>query len=359
MLANTEVQPVSKIQFWHSLKYVGILFFPMIPIAAFLFESVPLLAWALPVVSYMLIPAAEQLLPQSIENLNKEEEEALKDSFFHKFILLFMLPVQWSLVALLVWELQFISLMELDARIIGLIFSVGICCVTFGINIGHELGHRNDRVSQLAAKGFLLSTLYMHFIIEHNRGHHRHVATEKDPASAVKGQWVYHFWFQSVVGSWKSAWNLEKTRIQKMELAWWKNEMIHFILIQTALVLGIYLGFGLSSMVGFCIAATIGFLSLETINYIEHYGLRRKLRENGKYERTQPHHSWNCNREIGRILLFELTRHSDHHAYPNRPYQILRHHDDAPELPAGYPAMFVLSLLPPLWFRVMDHRIPE
>ena len=226
-------------------------------------------------------------------------------------------------------------------------------------NHTHELGHRNDRVSQLAAKGFLLSTLYLHFIIEHNRGHHRNVATDKDPASAVKGQWVYQFWFQSVIGSWRSAWKLETARLDKKGLSWWHNEMIHFSLIQGSLLLATYLGFGLTSMLAFCVTATIGFLTLETINYVEHYGLRRELQDNGKYERVKPHHSWNCNRNIGRILLFELTRHSDHHAYPKREYQILRHHNDAPELPAGYPAMVLLSLCPPLWFRVMDPRIPS
>ena len=359
MEAKTEVSPILKLQFLHSFKYVGIVFFAMITISAFIFRSIPLLAWALPVVSYVFIPIIEQLLPQSENNLSKEEEEILTDSFFHTFILLFMLPVQWLLIGLLVWELQSVSFATIDARVVGLIVSVGISCATFGINLGHELGHRNDKLSQLAAKGFLLSTLYLHFIIEHNRGHHRNVATDNDPASSVKGQWVYHFWFQSVFGSWKSAWELENTRIEKKNLAWWKNEMIHFTLIQIALVGSIYLAFGLVSMIGFCITATIGFLTLETINYVEHYGLRRKIRENGKYERVRPHHSWNCNRDIGRILLFELTRHSDHHAYPNRPFQILRHHDDAPELPAGYPAMVILSLLPPLWFRVMDHRIPE
>ena len=359
MLANTEFQAVSKIQFWHSLKYVGVVSFPMIPILAFAFDSNPLLAWALPVVAFVLIPITEQFLPQSLDNLSKEEEILLKESAFHKIALLLMLPIQWSLIALLIWNLQSVSLATMDLQTVGFIVSVGICCGTFGINLGHELGHRADKLSQLAAKGFLLSTLYLHFIIEHNRGHHRNVATDNDPASSVKGQWVYHFWFQSVFGSWKSAWELENTRIEKKNLAWWKNEMIHFTLIQIALVGSIYLAFGLVSMIGFCITATIGFLTLETINYVEHYGLRRKIRENGKYERVRPHHSWNCNRDIGRILLFELTRHSDHHAYPNRPFQILRHHDDAPELPAGYPAMVVIALLPPLWFRVMDSRIPE
>lgn len=359
MLQTNEIQRVSPIQFQHSLKYAPLFLFPLMPVCAFAFPESTVLAWALPVVSYVLFPIAEQLLPQSEDNLNHEEEGVLKGSAFHKVILLALLPVQWLLVGLMILALQDLSFAMIDARILGIISSVGITSAVFGINIGHELGHRNDAVSQFAAKGFLLSTLYLHFIIEHNRGHHRNVATDKDPASAVKGQWVYQFWVQSVIGSWKSAWRLEQTRIEKKGLSWWHNEMIHFTVIQVGLLLAIYLGFGLISMLAFCMTATIGFLTLETINYVEHYGLRRGVRENGKFERVQPHHSWNCNRKIGRTLLFELTRHSDHHAYPNREYQILRHHDDAPELPAGYPAMVVLSLIPPLWFRIMDHRIPE
>ena len=357
MLRAEKMQSVSALQFQHSLKFAPLLLFPLCPLLAFVFPESMVLAWALPVISYVLIPIAEQFLPQSEDNLNPDEEELLRNSPFHKALLLTLLPIQWLLIGLMVMELQGLSLAMIDARLLGLVASVGITSAVFGINIGHELGHRNDSVSQFAAKGFLLSTLYLHFIIEHNRGHHRNVATDLDPASAVKGQWVYHFWFQSVVGSWKSAWKLETIRLNKKNLSWWHNEMIHFTVIQCGLLLAIGLIFGLTSMLAFCVSSTIGFLTLETINYIEHYGLRRDLRENGKYERVQPHHSWNCNRNIGRILLFELTRHSDHHAYPNREYQILRHHGDAPELPAGYPAMVLLSLVPPLWFRVMDHRL--
>ena len=95
-------------------------------------------------------------------------------------------------------------------------------------------------------------------------------------------------------------------------------------------------------------------LLLETINYVEHYGLRRRKLDNGRYERVMPWHSWNSNQYLGRIILYELTRHSDHHYLASREYQILRHMDEAPQLPAGYPAMMLLALLPPAWFRVMD-----
>ena len=93
---------------------------------------------------------------------------------------------------------------------------------------------------------------------------------------------------------------------------------------------------------------------LETVNYVEHYGLARDQKTNGRYERVRPHHSWNANHPLGRVLLFELTRHSDHHAYPGRKYPTLRHFDYSPQLPTGYPGMILLALFPPLFFAVMN-----
>jgi alkane 1-monooxygenase len=109
----------------------------------------------------------------------------------------------------------------------------------------------------------------------------------------------------------------------------------------------------------FLAAALIGILLLETVNYIEHYGLQRKQIAEGKYERALPVHSWNSDHVIGRIMLFELSRHSDHHYLASRKYQVLRHHDNSPQMPTGYPGMIILSLLPPLWFYVMNKRIKK
>lgn len=107
------------------------------------------------------------------------------------------------------------------------------------------------------------------------------------------------------------------------------------------------------------LASVGGWLLLESVNYLEHYGLRRARAAHGGWERVRPVHSWNSNHTLGRILLFNLTRHSDHHAHAARPYAVLRHHDDAPQLPAGYPALILLSLVPPLFQAVMDRALDD
>lgn len=93
------------------------------------------------------------------------------------------------------------------------------------------------------------------------------------------------------------------------------------------------------------------------INYIEHYGLHRRVLENGRYERVTPAHSWNSNYFLTNVALFQLQRHSDHHAYAKRRFQVLRHHEESPQLPAGYAGMYVIALIPPLWKKIMNPRV--
>ena len=115
--------------------------------------------------------------------------------------------------------------------------------------------------------------------------------------------------------------------------------------------------FGLVA-VGFGSAlAMVSVLMLETINYIEHYGLQRKMRDNGRYERVLPEHSWNSNHIVGRLVLYELTRHSDHHHRANKKYQILENKTESPQLPWGYPTSMLVAMFPPLWFSVMNPRL--
>jgi alkane 1-monooxygenase len=198
----------------------------------------------------------------------------------------------------------------------------------------------------------------MHFFIEHNRGHHKNVSTDEDPASSRYGETVYSFYFRTISGSWLSAWHLEAERLKKANQGFWTwhNEMLRFQIIQIAFVAAIYAVFGTQTMLFFLASAAIGCLLLETVNYIEHYGLRRQKNGN-RYERTLPIHSWNSNHPIGRLVLLELSRHSDHHYIANRKYQLLRHFDDSPQMPTGYPGMMLLALCPPLWFRVMHKKI--
>jgi alkane 1-monooxygenase len=267
-------------------------------------------------------------------------------------------PIQYAIIFLTLNKLNQPGLTWVE--ITGMIAAAGLACGVFGINIAHELGHRSTPHERAMAKALLLTSLYTHFYIEHNKGHHRWVATEKDPASSRYGETLYAFWFRSMIGGYLSAWHIENTRLRKEGKALWSpihNEMVRFTLMQIAFVAAIGLIFSPVVMGYFLIMALIGGLLLETVNYIEHYGLQRKKLGEDRYERTMPVHSWNSNHILGRLMLFELSRHSDHHYKPARKYQVLRHHDDAPQMPTGYPGMMLLSTIPPLWFYVMHRRI--
>jgi len=315
--------------------------------------------FSLPVYAYVLIPLIELFAKGSRENLTAAEEEMSKDDRWYDILLYLQVPIQYAFLIIFLYSITETGLTMLEYA--GRILTFGIACATIGINVGHELGHRAKAYERIMSKALLLSTLYMHFIIEHNRGHHKRVATPEDPASSRYGEILYFFMVRSVVNGYISAWKLETARLKKKGLGFWswENEMIRFQIIQAALILGIYLTFGTMGMLCFVASATFGFLMLETINYVEHYGLQRKKTESGSYEKVMPIHSWNSNHYVGRIMLFELSRHSDHHFKASRKYQILRHFDEAPEMPTGYPGMIVLAFIPPLWFYIMHKRIAK
>lgn len=197
----------------------------------------------------------------------------------------------------------------------------------------------------------------MHFYIEHNKGHHKRVATPDDPSSARLGEPVYSFYFRSIFFSYISAWSIAFKDTAKKDKSILHNEMLHFQIVQLIFLGLIYYWFGGLTTLLFIGAAMQGILLLETVNYIEHYGLQRRALSQGRYERAMPEHSWNSNHVIGRVMLFELSRHSDHHYLASRKYQVLRHHDNSPQMPTGYPGMMILSLIPPLWFAIMNKKI--
>ena len=155
----------------------------------------------------------------------------------------------------------------------------------------------------------------MHFYIEHNFGHHLKVATPEDGATAKLNQSVYSFWVSSVTKQYISAWNIQLRMLKQEGLHFFsfKNKMLFYHIIQLFYLIVVYALFSLNVVLFAIIIGIIAFLFLECINYIEHYGLRRFKNESGRYERVQLHHSWNSNFNLGRITLYELTRHSDHH----------------------------------------------
>lgn len=339
---------------WKAFKYATPILIYALSVNAFFAKDIGIF---LPlIVVWIGIPVLELLFKPDPSNMDAAEEEIAKTDRTYDFLLYMIVPMQY--VALFLFLNSFTQEGIEGWMIAGRIFVMGLLCGTFGINVGHELGHRTVRFEQQLAKTLLLTSLYMHFYIEHNRGHHKRVSTPEDPSSARPGESVYAFYLRSIIGSWRSAWEISNRERIKKNIPWWhpKNEMLMFQLIQLAFVALIVLAFGLLTALWFVCAAVIGFLLLETVNYIEHYGLQRRKTGADSYERPRPAHSWNSDHVVGRLVLFELSRHSDHHYMASRKYQVLRHHEDAPQMPTGYPGMMILSLIPPLWFSVMDPR---
>lgn len=296
--------------------------------------------------AFGIIPGLELILSSSTLNLSESEErEVLEDRFFD-LIAWSMVPIQFGLL------FTFCYLISINTyqtwELAGLTLSMGTACGVLGINVAHELGHRNTWYEKTMALALLLTSQYMHFFIEHNRIHHKKVSTPEDPASAEKNQVLYPYLLKSISGNW----------LASLKIA--RSETLVYLLIQILFIFLIGAVFGqLSAGLAFG-AAVFGILLLETVNYIEHYGLRReKNPKTGRYEKVQPKHSWNSNHPVGRMVLFELSRHSDHHANARRKYQTLRHFDEAPEMPTGYPGMMLLSLFPPLWFKVMNPLVEK
>lgn len=321
------------------------------------FTQTGLYSWLPLIYVFGVLPFLELFFAPQKANLEAAEETLVKEDPVYDWLLYAMLPLQLCFVGWFCYSLS--QGLPDGLTLAGRIVSMGLLCGVLGINVGHELGHRKQQFEQRIAQGLLMTSLYMHFFIEHNRGHHKHVSTDQDPASARFGELLYIFWFRSTINSYLSAWKLEFERMRRQGKAAFSlhNQMLQFQLIQAAFLLTIGLTAGWLVMGYMVLAAVVGFLLLETVNYIEHYGLSRAQDDSGRYERVMPWHSWNSNHVMGRVLLFELSRHSDHHYIASRKYQVLRHFDEAPQMPTGYPGMMLLSLFPPLWFAVMNPRV--
>ncbi|MCH2213707.1 MAG: alkane 1-monooxygenase [Flavobacteriales bacterium] len=337
-----------------SLKYLVVLILPVLT-----WHSFNTHGWQtfLPFIYiFVCIPGLELLLKPDDKNIAKTAEKSLIDDVFYDLQVYATVPVQLFTLGYFLFSVGVSDLAIIDKA--GRILSMGLCCGVFGINVGHELGHRRKAYERWLAKIHLMTSLNMHFMHEHNNHHHKAVSTPEDPATARYNEPLYLFWIRSMTGVYAMAWKLERDRLKRQKVSFfsWQNQMITDTLIQLVLLISIGIFFGVSTVGYFVVAALIGHLLLETINYIEHYGLMRHM-IGERYERVTPKHSWNSDHRIGRIHLFELSRHSDHHFRPGRKYQILRHMEESPQMPTGYPGMMILATLPPLWFAVMNKRV--
>lgn len=316
-----------------------------------------LFAFLTPFVVFGVIPVLDHLLGQDPVNPDEEEVPELSEQYYYRILNLLCVPVY---CAVLVYGGHiFLTTSFSVIGQIGWLMSVGTVGGIIAINVGHELIHKESTLEQNAG-GLLLSLVfYGGFKVEHVRGHHVNVSTPADASSSRFGQSLYQFLPHAYLHNFINAWKLEKARLERKKLALlsWHNELIWWYGISVAVAVVFFAVTGWMGLLFFLAQSFFAFTLLEIINYVEHYGLHRRRTESGRYERPNIKHSWNSNYLLTNLFLFQLQRHSDHHAYPRRRYQVLRHHEESPQLPSGYATMVVLALVPPLWFKVMDPRV--
>ncbi|WP_120429129.1 alkane 1-monooxygenase [Acinetobacter baylyi] len=309
-----------------------------------------------PLALHVVIPAIDKLLGEDPDNPPESVISELEaDPYYANMVKLFI-PFQLAANVYGQYLASRASTPLLDKILFGHLLGVvnGVA-----VNTAHELSHKSAKLEHYLSHLCLAPTGYNHFRIEHPYGHHRRVATPEDPASSQLGESFWQFWPRTVIGSFKSAIEIETRRLERKGKSFWslQNELLQgwgISLVYHGLMLKM---FGRGILPTQLTQAFCGITLFETVNYMEHYGLKRQDLGNGKYARTMPEHSWNNNSLFSNVLLYQLQRHSDHHAYPTRSFQSLRHYENVPQLPAGYASMVLPALIPKWWFKLMDERV--
>lgn len=359
MTTNTMNATTLTAQPWTDPKRLLWLFSPLIPVlgllilAAYSLTGWGIFTWGGPLLVYVLIPVFDWLIGTDQSNPPEAAVSQLENDGYYRAIVYSYIPAQFATT---IWGTWIAVTGDLATwELVGLIFSVG-AINGIAINTSHELGHKRESFDRWMAKLTLAPVAYGHFFVEHNRGHHKNVATPDDPASSKMGETFWRFLPRTMIGSVISAWKIEAERLGRMGKSVWSLENDNFQAWAMTLVLfgGMTLWLGWGALVFLALQAFYGASLLEVINYIEHYGLLRQKGADGRYVRCAPEHSWNSNHIVTNLFLYQLQRHSDHHAHPTRSFQALRHFENSPQLPSGYASMLIPAYIPWLWFRQMD-----
>ena len=306
-----------------------------------------------PIFLYVLVPVADYWVGEDSSNPEESALTHLESDPYYRWCTYLFIPVQYAVT---IWAAWLVGTGKLSwPALIGLTWSTSIVS-GIAINTAHELGHKKPAIERWLSKIALAPVAYGHFFVEHNKGHHRHVATPHDPASSRMGESFYAFLPRTMTGSLRSAWAIERQRLERGGNPVWSvhNDNLQAWGMTVVLYGTLAAAFGWAVLPFLLIQAFFGAALLEVVNYLEHYGLLRQRNADGRYERCQPRHSWNSNHIVTNLFLYQLQRHSDHHANPTRRFQALRHFDDSPQLPSGYASMLIPAYLPFVWFKKMD-----
>ena len=330
--------------------------FPMLFIALYLQTGNEVLLVLPLIINYLVLPVVDWIVGVDTNNPPEELVPQLEADKYYRFLTYFTVPMHFIVLIAFSW---LVGTQDLSIWAMAVVAIVAGGYSGLGINTAHELGHKNTALEQWLAKVVLAVPAYGHFSIEHNKGHHVLVATPDDPASSRLGESIYAFILREIPETFKRGWQLEKERLATARKSTWSvdNNVLQSYAITLFFQSSLCIYFGWHILPFLLLHNFWAWFQLTSANYIEHYGLLREKKENGRYERPKPHHSWNTNYIVSNLVLFHLERHSDHHAYPARRYQSLRNFDNIPELPNGYFGMYLIAYIPWLWFKVMDQRV--
>lgn len=335
-------------------KYFAAYVIPLLGIITFSLTGI--YAYSGLIALYVMVPVLEVIYSPDSKNLVETEKELAREDVFYDLVLYVMVPLHLFVVYYFLATIGDPRLTTSDT--IARVLMMGTVLGVVGINVGHELGHKTRSVwKQLFAHVFLTTAVQNHFVPYHNGGHHRDIGTPNDLTSAEKGDNYYFFAVRSQIGGYFKTWQLEARRLNAMGKHPLLNPMIIYTLLPVLLFGAIYCLFGGYVLGCYFAASVYGIAILESQNYFAHYGLRRKMQANGRYEPVNARHSWNSDHIVGRVLLFELTRHSDHHHLGGKPYQLLESKAESPMLPYGYPMMLMLSFFPFLFRPIMSRQL--
>lgn len=343
-------RPGRALPFWLSLG--------MVPLAALGAVTGGWSVLLLPMYGWVMVSLLDALLGLNEDNPDPTTPEA--DLFWYRLITLIWFPLQFLTIFGLIWWATHTDHLGL-AETLGLFFGAGVISGSIGIVYAHELLHQKSPAERWLGDLLLAMVLYSHFRTEHLLVHHRYVGTPRDAVTARYNEGFHRFFWRVLRDCPASAWRAEAMMLARAGRPVWhrSNPFWRYAGLQAAaLVLAFALG-GWAGVGLFAFQAFVAIWQLELTNYIEHYGLTREYRGEGRYEHVLPRHSWNAPQTASNWLLINLQRHSDHHFKPERRFPLLQTYpaQDAPQLPLGYPAMAAMAMIPPLWRRRMNPRV--
>jgi alkane 1-monooxygenase len=314
-------------------------------------------AWLTLLVVFGLIPLVDRIVGQDRSNLDEAQARQLALDPWLRSLPLLALPMQ--IASLAGGAYVFVNAGFGPGGQIGWILSIGAISGITGIVSAHELIHRTTRAERLCGGLLLASVCYGSFKVEHVRGHHADIGTGADATTARAGESFYRYFIRLLPRNFCKAWRLEAQRLAQhgLRAMSFRNELIGWSLVSIGIATSFLAWLGWRGLAFFLLQSLVAIALLELIDYIEHYGLSRKRRADGSYQPVGAEHSWNSSFLLSNLFLLQLQRHPDHHLFPRRPYPLLRHIEDSPQLPAGYATMVMIALLPPLWRRIMDARL--